>query len=312
MDNREMYVWSECYRPPTVNDCVLPDDLKNTFLGFVQEKTIPNLLLSGGAGVGKSTVSRALVKDCEYDYLFINASLNGNIDTLRTSILQFASSASLTGSRKVVILDEADRLSALTQDALKGFIETFPCAFILTSNAKNKIIQPLHSRCNVIDFVFKREDKKSLCLLFLKRMEKILTEQNITYNKQVLANVIVNRYPDFRKTINHIQSYVMKNKTLDEGILTRELNTDIQSLLKAMKEKEYLAVRQWVVDNLDNDPIQLYRKIYDGLQTEMQINSVPGLVILTADYMFKNSFVADPEVCLLAYLTEIMGNVEWK
>lgn len=310
-----MFVWTEKYRPATITDCVLTAELRDVFGGILKKKEIPNMMLSGPAGSGKTTVARALCNELDYDHIFINGSMNGNIDTLRTTIQQFASAVSFSGSRKCVILDEADYLNPQsTQPALRGFMEEFAenCAFILTCNFKNKIIEPLHSRCTVIDFSFKRKDKQSVCSAFLKRMQKILEEEGITYNKQVLANVIINHYPDLRKVISECQIYTMKEGMLNEGILAKSLDTNMADLVKSLKAKKYQDVRTWVVQNLDNNVSDLLRKIYDGLQSEMVPQSIPAMVLFTRDSMYKAAFIPDPELVLLGHLTEIMSECEFK
>ena len=303
------FLWVEKYRPKKIAQCFLPHELKHYFVSMVERGEIQNMLLNGPSGSGKTTVARALCEELNSDYILINGSEESGIDVLRTKIKQFASTVSFSGNTKVVILDEADYLNPnSTQPALRGFIEEFAnnCRFIFTCNYKNRIIQPLHSRCAVIDFKIPKDEKPKLAALFYKRVVDILSSENIESNPKVVAKVVEKYFPDFRRALNELQRY-SQSGFIDEGILVNISDVNIAELVTALKDKDWKAMRMWVVNNLDNDPQSIFRKIYDGLVP--LTNQVPQLVLTIADYQYKSAFVSDQEINLVACLTEIMASV---
>ena len=309
----EHLLWVEKYRPQKVEDCILPDSIKSTFMDYVARKEIPNLLLSGTAGVGKTTIAKALCQEVGCDWLIINGSDESGIDVLRTKIKNYASSVSLAGGRKVVIIDEADYLNPnSTQPALRGAIEEFSsnCSFIFTCNFKNRIIDPIHSRCSVIDFKI-NGNKAKMAAAFMKRVEWILEQEKVTYDKDVVAAVIMKHFPDNRRVLGELQRYSVSG-TIDKGILSNIADVELGSLVIALKGKDFASTRKWVTSNLDNDPVKIYRKLYDGLYEILKPNSVPQLVLILAKYQYQAAFVADHEINMIACLTEIMVDCEFK
>jgi len=311
------FLWVEKYRPKKIRDCILPEDTKKTFSEFLKQKEIPNLLLSGTAGTGKTTVARALCEELGVDYIIINGSDEGRqIDTLRNKIKNFASTVSLTESagHKVVIVDEADYMNAdSVQPALRNFIETFHsnCRFIFTCNYKSKILPALHSRCTVIDFAIKNGQKVKTAQALLKRLGKILDEEEVKYDNKVLAELIQKHYPDFRRTINELQRYSVRGE-IDSGILFSLSEANTKELVKILKEKRFNDMRKWVINNLDKEPSSLFSTIYNLLYTNLEGNSVPQAVLIIAGYQYKSAFVADQEINMVACLTEIMANCKFK
>lgn len=308
------FLWTEKFRPQTIEDCILPVELKKTFQQFVDQNNIPNLLLTGKPGVGKTTVARAMLEQLGCDYIIINGSLSGNIDTLRNDILQFASTISFSGGRKYVILDEADYLNAnSTQPALRNFMEEFSknCGFILTCNFKNRIIEPLHSRCGVIEFTIPKNEKPKLAMQFFKRACSILTEQNVEFDQKAVAAVVEQHFPDWRRVLNELQRYSATGK-IDSGILASLSDDSMKALVAAMKNRKYSEVRAWVAEHIDIDPNQLFRKFYDYANDLFVPASIPQVVLIIADYSYKSAFVADNEVNTVACLTEIMVQGEFK
>jgi len=311
------FLWVEKYRPKKIRDCILPEDTKKTFSEFLKQKQIPNLLLSGTAGTGKTTVARALCEELGVDYIIINGSDEGRqIDTLRNKIKNFASTVSLTESsaHKVVIVDEADYMNAdSVQPALRNFIETFHsnCRFIFTCNYKSKILPALHSRCTVIDFAIKNGQKVKTAQALLKRLGKILEEEKIKYDNKVLAELIQKHYPDFRRVINELQRYSVRGE-IDSGILFSLSEANTKELIKILKEKRFNDMRKWVINNLDKEPSSLFSTIYNLLYTNLEGNSVPQAVLVIAGYQYKSAFVADQEINMVACLTEIMANCKFK
>ena len=308
------FLWVEKYRPLCIQDCILPAEMKRTFQQFVDDKNVPNLLLSGGPGVGKTTVAKAMLNEIGSTYMLINGSEESGIDVLRNKIKNFASTVSFDTNRKFVILDEADYLNPQsTQPALRGFIEEFHknCGFILTCNFKNRIIEPLHSRCSTIEFRIPNEEKPKLAADFYKRIIYILQQENVDYERKPVAAIIAKFFPDWRRVLNELQRYSASGK-IDSGILVNISDESMKELISFLKEKEFGKLRKWVVNNLDNDPSRIYRKIYDILYTNVAPNTVPNLVLIIADYQYKSAFVADHEINMLACLTEIMSQVEFK
>jgi DNA polymerase III delta prime subunit len=304
----------EKYRPRTVQECILSPHLKDTFQEIVSTGEVPNMLFSGTAGTGKTTVAKAICNELGLDFIMINASEDGNIDTLRGKIKQFASSVSLSGGYKVVILDEADYLNAQsTQPALRGFIEEFSnnCRFILTCNFKNKIIEPLHSRCGVIDFNTDKKGMVKLCEQFMKRIQFILEEENVQVpSQQVLAELIMRYAPDWRRILSELQRHI-RGGELSLDVIGGNVSTNIEELFGFLKAKDFKSMRQWVANNMDVESAAIFRGIYDNMTQHMAPNSVPQAVIILADYQYKNAFVADHELNMVACMTEIMGSVEF-
>tara|TARA_B100001057_G_scaffold475593_1_gene542549 strand:+ start:37 stop:981 length:945 start_codon:yes stop_codon:yes gene_type:complete len=311
------HLWVEKYRPKKIEECILPEETKKTFSNFVKQGELPNIILSGSAGTGKTTVAKALCEELDLDYIVINGSDEGrHIDTLRNQIKNFASTVSLTGqkSHKVVILDEADYMNAESvQPALRNFIETFykNCRFILTCNFKNKIIDPLHSRCTVIDFAIKNGQKVKTANQLLTRLCDILKIEKIEFDKKVLAELIQKHYPDFRRTINELQRYSVRGK-IDSGILFNLTEASYKGLIKALKDKKFNDMRKWVVDNLDKEPSSLFRGVYDFLYENLDSKSIPQAILIIAGYQYKSAFVADQEINMVACLTEIMASCKFK
>lgn len=309
----EEFLWVEKYRPKTIEDTILPVDLKATFQQFVDQKNIPNLILSGSAGVGKTTVARAMLEQLGCDYIVINGSMNGNIDTLRNEILNFASSVSLSGGRKYVILDEADYLNAnSTQPALRNFMEEFSrnCGFILTCNFKNRIIEPLHSRCSVVDFKISKKDMGKLAMQFMKRVVGILDTESVKYDKAVVAEVIQKHFPDWRRVLNELQRYSVTG-SIDSGILANMQETSIRELINLMKDKDFTEVRKWVRNNIDTDVNVLYNQFYDSASQYFTPDSVPMLVLHIATYQYQNAFSANPEINFAAFCAHVMLDLEF-
>lgn len=308
----EHMLWVEKYRPQKIEDCILPDALKKTFQEFVNRKEIPNLLFCGTAGVGKTTVARALCNEVDCDYIIINGSDENGVDAVRTKIKNYASSMSLTGGRKVIILDEADYLTPNAQAILRAGIEEFAsnCSFIFTCNFKNRIIDPLHSRCTVIDFK-PNGSKAKMAAQFFKRVEWILQQEEITYERDVVAAIITKYFPDNRRILNELQRYGVSG-TIDKGILAAVSDVKLDELVSALSNKDFAAARKWVSLNLDNDPARIFRNLYDGLNEKLKPNSVPQLVLILAKYQYQAAFVADHEINLIACLTEIMVECEFK
>ena len=307
-------LWCEHYRPLTVSDCVLPENLKQTFQSYVDKKFIPNLLLTGGPGMGKTTVAKAMCKEIGLDYLVVNGSQETGIDLLRVKLDNYCSSVSLLGGRKFVIIDEADYLNPQsTQPALRGFIESFAnnCSFIFTCNYVNRIIEPIHSRCSVIEFKIDKNQQPHIATMFMSRLKHILQEHNVEYNEHVVAEVLLKHFPDFRRVLNELQRY-SSNGVIDTGILQLFSDTNFNQLIQALKIKKFQDVRKWVSVNSDNDPKLIYRKLYDNLYDHLEPQSIPAAILLLADYQYKSAFVADQEVNLTACLIELMVDCKWK
>jgi DNA polymerase III delta prime subunit len=311
------FLWVEKYRPKTIEDCILPEDIKHTFQSFLRQGEISNLLLSGTAGTGKTTVARALCEELKADYIIINGSDEGRqIDTLRTKIKSFASTVSLdkNANHKVIIIDEADYMNADSiQPALRNFIETFykNCRFIFTCNFKNKIIPALHSRCTVVDFQIKNGQKNLCADNMLKRLASILEEEKIEYDKRVLAELIIKHFPDFRRTINELQRYSVRGK-IDSGILFTLSEANNKELIATLKEKRFNDMRKWVIQNIDKEPSSMFRNLYEILQKALDPKSIPQAILIIAGYQYKAAFVADQEINMVACLTEVMANCKFK
>ena len=310
----DKFLWVERYRPKTIDECILSDTIKGTLDDLVKDNKVPNLMLTGPAGVGKTTAARAICEQTNSDYIIINGSDEGRmIDTLRTKMTQFCSTISLGGGRKVVIIDEADYMNPdSVQPAMRGFIEKFAenCSFIFTCNFKNRIIEPIHSRCAVVDFGLKKDEKPVIASQFLIRCGAILTEENIEHDKRVVVQLINKHFPDFRRVINELQRYSTSG-TIDSGILANIGEINLNELVVALREKNFPKMRQWVTSNVDNDPTSVYRKIYDKLYEVLDKSSIPQAVLIIADYQYKSAFVADQEINLVACLIELMAECEF-
>ena len=310
----ETFLWVEKYRPTSIDACILPNSLKDSFSEFVKNKHIPNLILSGGPGIGKTTVAKAMVEQIGATHMMINGSEESGIDVLRTKIKNFASTVSLDGGRKYIILDEADYLNPQsTQPALRGFMEEFHknCGFILTCNYKNRLIEPLHSRCSVVDFIIAKGDKPKLASDFFNRVKMILSDENVKFDRKVVAELLNKYFPDWRRILNELQRYSASGQ-IDAGILVNLSEVNINELMVALKRQEFTNVRKWIVNNLDNDPVRIYRRIYDSLYDNIDKSTIPHAVIILAEYSYKSAFVADQEINLLACFTEIMAQVKFK
>ncbi len=308
------FLWVEKYRPQDIQSCILPKALQSTLSEFVSNGDVPNCILSGGPGVGKTSAAKAMLDELGLTYMFVNGSEESGIDVLRTKIKNFASTVSLHGGRKYLILDEADYLNPQsTQPALRGFIEEFHknCGFILTCNYKNRLIPPLHSRCSVIDFTIPNSEKIELAERFFKRAINILESENIKFEPKVVSEVIMKFFPDWRRVLNELQRYSVSG-AIDAGILVDISDVNIKELMRSMKNKEFTNVRKWVVDNLDNDTTRLFRSVYDNLYDFVDGNSIPHVVVVLGEYQYKAAFVADQEINTLACLTEIMARAKFK
>ncbi len=310
------FLWVEKYRPKTINECILPQDIKKTFQSFLDKGEVPNLLLSGPAGCGKTTVAKALCHELGVDYYVINGSDEGRfLDTVRNQAKNFASTVSLTSDskHKVIIIDEADNTTHDVQLLLRANIEEFygNCRFIFTCNYKNKIIEPLHSRCAVVEFGIRGKQKQEIAASFFNRLVTILDQERVDADKKVIAELINKHFPDWRRVLNECQRYSASGK-IDTGILASFSDISIDDLTKNLKEKNFPSVRKWVVDNLDNDPAVLLRRIYDALYSSLKNASIPAAVLIIARYQYQIAFVADQEINLLAALTEIMLECEFK
>ena len=308
------YLWVEKFRPQTIEECILPKSIKDTFQQMVDAGEAQNLLLSGSAGCGKTTIAKALCNELDTDYIMINCSEDGNIDTLRTMVRNFASTVSINGGKKIVILDEFDYSNAQsTQPALRGFIEEFSdnCRFILTCNFKNRIIEPIHSRCTCIPFSIPKSEKPKLASQFMERAKGILEQEKIGYDEKVVAEVIMKHFPDFRRVINELQRYSVAG-SIDVGILSTIGEIHIKDLMGYMKTKDFTNARKWAVENLDNAPTELFRKLYDGLHDGLTSSSIPQAILVLAEYQYKSAFVADQEINLVACIVELMMGCEFK
>jgi DNA polymerase III delta prime subunit len=301
-------LWVEKYRPHKISDCILPNEYKSTFQSYVDRKEIPHLLLCGGPGTGKTTVARALCDEIGCDYLMINGSDESGIDTFRVKIKNYASSISMTGGKKVIIIDEADYLNPnSTQPAMRAAMEEFAhnCTFIMTCNYKNRIIEPLHSRCAVIEFKLRKDDKPKMAVAFMKRAAEILAIEKIPYDKAVLVEVVKKHFPDYRRVLNELQRYSISG-TIDAGILSSIADVSLNDLVTSLKDQNFSAMRKWVADFGGDDPTRIYRKIYDNLYDILDKSTIPNAVLILAKYQYQSAFVADQELNLTACLTEMM------
>jgi DNA polymerase III delta prime subunit len=311
----EQFLWVEKYRPQKIDDCILPESLKRTFKDYVAQGELPHFLLCGTAGVGKTTIAKALCNEIGAEFVILNGSdTGGHIDTLRTTIKGFATSVSLTDAKKVIILDEADYLQAnSTQPALRNYMEEFSanCRFIFTANYKNRIIEPIHSRCAVIEFKIDSKEKQEIAAAFFKRATAILKQENIEFDPKVVAELITKHFPDYRRILNEMQRYSVSGK-IDSGILVNMSEESFKGLIKLMKDKDFTEVRKWVAKNSDADTTALFRELYDNASANMDVNSIPPMVLILADYQYKAAFVADHELNIMAALTEIMAQCKFK
>jgi len=304
----ESFLWVEKYRPKKISECILPERLKTVFQEYVNKEEIPNLMLCGSAGVGKTSVAKAMCDEIGINHMYINASETRGIDMMRTTIRNYASTVSLTGGKKVIIFDEADYLTGEAQAAMRGAIEEFAsnCTFIFTCNYKAKLIDAIHSRCSVIDFSLKNDEKKEMASQFFKRLQFILAEEKIDYDKAVLAKIIEKYFPDYRRTLNELQRY-SSSGSIDAGIVAQLSDVrKIGELAKYLKEKNFGEMRRWVVVNSDIDSNHIYRKVYDSLSEHFTKDSIPQAIIILSKYQYQSAFVADQEINLVACLTELM------
>ena len=313
---KDDFIWVEKYRPKTIDECILPENIKKTFNDFLDKGEVPNLLLAGPPGCGKTTVAKALCQQLGADFYVINGSDEGRfLDTVRNNAKNFASTVSLssTAKHKVIIIDEADNTTPDVQLCLRAFTEEFikNCRFIFTCNYKNKIIQPLHSRCAVVEFGIKGKDRQAVAATFFKRTQEILDTEGVKYDNKVLVELINKHFPDWRRVLNECQRY-SSSGTIDPGILATFSDVKVNDLVKKLKEKDFPEVRKWVVNNLDNDTSVLLRRIYDACYDSMVPNSIPAAVLTLAKYQYQMAFVADQEINMLACLTEIMVECEFK
>lgn len=313
--NTDEFVWVQKYRPSTINEIILTDSLKKIFNGIVKEGKCPNLLLSGTSGVGKTTVAYALAKELNADLMYINASSESSIDVIRTKVLQFASTISFSGGSKITLLDEFDGMSPNAMNALKGFLEEFSSnhSFIFTSNSLHKIIEPLQSRCQVIDFGVSNADKAKLAAQFFKRVTQILEYEKIEYEKPIVAEIVQEFFPDFRKCLNALQKYSQSGK-IDSGILSSFSSDNFNVLIKSLKDKKFTDMRRWLVQNNDIDPNKLFREFYDTASDKMEAKSIPALILHLGEYQYKSAFSLDQEINTAAFLTEVMTDpmIVWK
>ena len=312
---RDDFLWVEKYRPTKISDCVLPSDLCEPFSDFVDQGKIPNLILAGSAGTGKTTTAKALCDETKTDYLMVNGSDEGrNIDTVRTTLNQFCSSVSMTGNRKAIIMDEADYMNPdSVQPALRGFIERFGnnVSFLFTCNYPNRIIDPIHSRCAVFDFVIPVNEKPKIAEKYLELCEGLLEKEGVTFDRKVIVQLIMKYFPDFRRVLNELQRYSSSGK-IDVGILSSLEEINVSQLVDALKGKRFSDMRKWINSNMDMDTTRIFRKLYDNLGSHLKQQSVPQAVLIIADYQYKSAFVADQEINLVACLTEIMVDCEFK
>lgn len=309
---REEFLWSQKYRPKSVAETILPADLKAAFQQYVDQKNIPNLILAGGAGIGKTTVARAMLEELGCDYIVLNGSLNLNLDALRVDITSFATSVSFSGGRKYVIIDEADYLDWRVQPALRNFMEEYSsnCGFILTCNLKNKIIEPIHSRCVPIEFRIPKDAQPKLATQFFKRVMGILDTEGVAYDKAVVGNLVSNHMPDWRRVLNELQRYSVNGK-IDTGIFANLTEDTFKSLITMLKARDWNGMRKWIVDNGDIGIDEIFAKLYDHSHQYVKPNSVGVLILHMADYQYKAAFVANHEINLAAALTQIMIDVEF-
>lgn len=312
MESNQM-LWVEKYRPHKIEDCILPESIKSTFQEYVDRKEIPNLLLTGSAGVGKTTIAKALCEEVGCDYIVINGSDDNGVDYIRIKVKNYASSMSLSGGRKVIIIDEADYLTHNAQAALRGSIEEFAinCSFIFTCNFKHKIMDALHSRCSVVEFKLQNGQKAKMAAQFFKRIEWILSTEGVTYDKDVVAAVVMKHFPDNRRVLNELQRYSVSG-TIDRGLLAVIADVQISDLIKAIKGKDFGSARKWVTNNLDADSATILRKIYDSMYDFLKPDSIPPAVLVLAKYQYQSAFVADQEINMMACLTELMIECEFK